>query len=158
MGNDATSYLEPPHSWFHFIIQPFKFSLPISRPGKHTTTAPSINTGASGLVNGVMEGPNLDQHEIIKFLTLKGGRCTNFELVSNFRGALNHPQYQGRSPCLPTTWHRSTGVSIRLKTSDTWPATYRVPRPFTFSPRVHVPYYMTWHMSHNRLLREGGSY
>lgn len=44
-----------------------------------------------------MEGPNLTQHEVIKFLTLKGGRCTNFELVSNFRGALNHPQHQGRS-------------------------------------------------------------
>ncbi|KAG8192721.1 hypothetical protein JTE90_009744 [Oedothorax gibbosus] len=35
--------------------------------------------------------PNLDEHEVVKFLVARGGRCTNFELVSNFRGVLNDP-------------------------------------------------------------------
>lgn len=39
--------------------------------------------------------PILNEHEVIRFLVSKGGRCTNFELVSNFRGALNDPQSKG---------------------------------------------------------------
>ncbi|XP_055925622.1 uncharacterized protein LOC129957359 isoform X2 [Argiope bruennichi] len=36
----------------------------------------------------------LNEHEVIKFLTNRGGRCTNFELVSNFKSVLNDPRYQ----------------------------------------------------------------
>ncbi|GIY32191.1 uncharacterized protein CEXT_658591 [Caerostris extrusa] len=39
----------------------------------------------------------LNDHEVIKFLASKGGRCTNFELVSNFRGVLNDPRYQAEA-------------------------------------------------------------
>ncbi|GFQ90014.1 uncharacterized protein TNCT_369851 [Trichonephila clavata] len=39
----------------------------------------------------------LNEHEVIKFLKNRGGRCTNFELVSNFRGVLNDPRYQAEA-------------------------------------------------------------
>ncbi|GBM83886.1 hypothetical protein AVEN_19616-1 [Araneus ventricosus] len=39
----------------------------------------------------------LNEHEVIKFLTNRGGRCTNFELVSNFKSVLNNPRYQAEA-------------------------------------------------------------
>ncbi|XP_035223139.1 uncharacterized protein LOC118195908 [Stegodyphus dumicola] len=40
---------------------------------------------------------NLSELEVMKFLIEKGGRCTNYELVSNFRAVLNNPLYQAEA-------------------------------------------------------------
>ncbi|XP_071038885.1 ankyrin repeat domain-containing protein SOWAHB [Parasteatoda tepidariorum] len=44
-----------------------------------------------------MDEPPLSEIEVIRFLENRGGRCTNYDLVSNFRGILNDPNHQAEA-------------------------------------------------------------
>ncbi|GFS83047.1 hypothetical protein NPIL_123221 [Nephila pilipes] len=54
----------------------------------------ALSKHRSSIRQGLPMEAVLNEHEVIKFLRNRGGRCTNFELVSNFRGLLNDPRYQ----------------------------------------------------------------
>ncbi|GFX86727.1 uncharacterized protein TNCV_1409241 [Trichonephila clavipes] len=57
----------------------------------------ALSKHRSSIRQGLSMDAVLNEHEVIKFLRNRGGRCTNFELVSNFRAVLNDPRYQAEA-------------------------------------------------------------